>query len=483
MYRVAAVTTVLGMLAVGPALAAGNGPGNGGGGGGGETETAGNNLSYPVLWTEEDTTYRLALSGAMLAPAVATASTCIATDATYPDETSYNQQQETNLWQAENAYVAGTKVTTVDWGDALESTDLNPQKQRVEVSLYSKLVEPMTGYAMCKTNNVTGVGEMWGAVAGSGDDQSTSLTTLEFTDAQVYTAGARLTIQRIVPDLAAGYTWDATAHTWVGCGADAPVVNQAVYEATDGPDSFGVEVTVGGKITYGYVLSTGTLPKGEYRLTFSLDGPSGTFPGTGTTLADATIAIPVEEATASVTAAAAEGESGGAPGANTAVMRGDLNLTYIDVGLKTRTDPVPTCTPTGGGGTTGGGGGTAAAPATPPDATPAGPQPEAGNPNAGPQAATALIAQKAKIAAKKSGRYLVGKVIVLAKRPIKTDAGVTVRWRATTASQDNCLVKVRKGKATATLVKPGRCTVIGWAPAPSPAFAPFKVTRTYRVIR
>ncbi|MBI1352052.1 MAG: hypothetical protein GC156_13150 [Actinomycetales bacterium] len=413
----------------------------------------------------------------MLVPAASTATTCVSSDPLAGSE-AYDQQVETNTWQAENTLVAGNQVTLIDWGDAIESTDFNSKMQRIETSLYASLAEPMTGYTMCKTNDLTGVGELWGAVGGS--DQG--LTALPSNDAMVYTAGARLTIQRVVPDRT--YTWDTSAHRWVGCGADAPVFNQAVHEsAGDGPGTYGVEVTVSGKITYGLVLRTDSLPTGEYRLTFSLDGATDGFPGSGTSLATASILVPEESTLETLAAAAAQEESGGAPGANTAVMRNDLNLTYIDVGLGTRTDPVPdSCTvapPATGGG------GSAPAAEVPAAAAPAAETPAEVTPTAiaNPEAATALIAQHAKITVKKSGRYPVGKVIVLAKRPIKTDAGVTVRWRATKASQDNCLVQVRKGKATATLIKPGRCTVIGWAPAPSPAYAPFKVTRTYRVIR
>jgi hypothetical protein len=182
---------------------------------------------------------------------------------------------------------------------------------------------------------------------------------------------------------------------------------------------------------------------------------------------------------------AAEDE-GGAMG-NTAVMRGDLNLSYIDIGLGTRTDPVPppdepTTPPATGGGTS-----TAAAPAPAPAAavaptTETG-QPQVTTPQVPPQAAKALIAQYAKIKAPKSGKYPVGTTIVLAKRPVKTDVGVTVRWRATKPSLDNCLVKVRKGKATVTFTDPGRCRVVAWAPAASPDYLPFKAVRTYRVMR
>lgn len=463
----------------------GEGPPDGVGGGGGagkpdnpgDDEGAGNNLSYPVLWSESG--YSLVLRTADDLPVFDGASAAC----TEVTGQAALQKDAKNIWQADNEPVVNV-TNTIDWGDALEATDANSKMQRVEVSLYSNLAEPMNGYAMCKTNTVTGPGEMWGAI-------NSGPVPTAFTDAMVYTAGGRLTIQRVVPDRA--YAWNSTTHQWTGSGADDPVFNAAVHERTsDGPGTFGVEVTISGKITYGYVWSTDGLPLGEYRLTFSLDGPHSDFTvGSGTSFTDATkIAVPEEE---TAVEEAAEEEEGGAPGANSAVLRSDLNLTYIDVGLGVRTDPVPPIDEPTTPPTTGGGSSTPAAATTTDGAAPA-TQPESNQPEVTtprpipPQAATALFIQKAKVKATKSGKYPVGQVIVLTKRPLKTDAGVTVRWRATKASLDNCTVeRVKKGsklgRVTATLTAPGRCRVIGWAPPASPDFAPFKVARTYRVTR
>ena len=100
-----------------------------------------------------------------------------------------------------------------------------------------------------------------------------------------------------------------------------------------------------------------------------------------------------------------------------------------------------------------------------------------------PAPATTRTAQTARIRAQASGRYPVGTVIVLARQPVKTSAGVTVRWRATDASSTRCVVKTVKGKSTATLLKAGTCRVVGYAPAPSTEFLPFTVQRTYRAVR
>lgn len=92
------------------------------------------------------------------------------------------------------------------------------------------------------------------------------------------------------------------------------------------------------------------------------------------------------------------------------------------------------------------------------------------------------IMQMARVHAPRSGRYQAGATLVLARSPVRTDAGVTVRWRATVKSRATCRVETRAGRATVTLLKPGTCRVIGYAPAPSPDVNAFRVQRTYRAI-
>lgn len=482
-WKALSLTGALVLAMTGPVMAAGGPPdgAGGGSGGGGETETASNHLSYPLIWSEADYTPAFLVDGLTPSFDGATAA-CTATELS--GSTAALQQDLKNLWQADSALVPGNYVTTVDWGDSLESTDANPQKQRVETSLYATITagmladDPaattMTGYPMCQTSTETGANEMWGTILGE--------PTYENPDALVYTAGARLTIQRIVPGR--DYAWDTATHQWTGCGADAPVTNAAIHEATgDGPGTLGVEVTISGKVTYGYNWDTSTLPNGEYRLTFSLDGPTGDFPGSGTSLANASILTSTETA-ALPQMRAEDGGSGGEGNGNTAVLLGSQNLTYIDVGVGTRTDAVPSCTTppadTSTGGTTGGAtGGTSGAVPTP-QAQVAQQGPAQ---TVVPSAATAGTAQTARIRAKASGRYPVGTVIMLARKAVKTSAGVTVRWRATTQSRSVCTVRTAAGRATATLTRPGICTVVAWAPAPSPDYLPFRTQRTYRAVR
>ena len=97
------------------------------------------------------------------------------------------------------------------------------------------------------------------------------------------------------------------------------------------------------------------------------------------------------------------------------------------------------------------------------------------------QASTAAKAQTARITAPVSGRFTAGSRVVLAAKAVKTDAGVTVRWSRTKASAGVCSVATTGGRAVATMLKPGTCTVVGNAAAPSGAYAAFQTTRTYRV--
>lgn len=450
-----------------------------------EEETAGNNLSVPLLWSEVDYPPPLTIPVTEQFTGEVLSGHVVARDETSAECMGALQKDFDNVWQGDAVLASGGGVTTVDWGDNLEAMDPNLSRAytRVEMGLYSALDTAATGYDMCWISG-RGQDEIWGAQV-TGNPGNWSAVTSEQLEAMVFTAGARLTIQRIVPERT--YTWNAGTHQWQGSGADAPYFNAAIHEgAADGPGSFGSEVTVSGRLSYGYLWDAGSVPQGEYRLTFSLDGVNGAFPGSGTSLANASILVSEEEGDAAAleedVSAAAEGSG------NTAVMQGDLNLTYLDVTVGTRTDPIPpidTTPPPSDGGSSGGGTtGGSTAPSTPPGPGPsAGPQgPQGPSEVAVPTAATALIQQNARIRARKAGKYPVGQTLLLAARPVYTDAGVTVRWRERVTDRDRCTVRVRDGRATVTLDKPGSCTVIGWAPAPSPEHARFRWTRTYRAV-
>ena len=531
-----------------------------------EEETAGNNLAFPVLWSEDG--YVLTTPGTM--------GETLITGIEQPcsEDTSVSaalQKDLGNSWQADNMLMPGNSVSSLDWGDNIEVKDwtVGPPV-RIETALYADLGEDtMTGYEMCHVSG-KGTDEVWGARIATGGgsemtteagsespateepateepateepateepateepateepqealapgDSSKSLIEYESTEAMVYTAGARLTIQRIDAD--ANPTWDATQRRWVGPGVADPVFNGAVHEKTsDGPGSYGAEINVSGKLVFGFNWQTDGLFNGEYRITFSLDGPVGDFPGTGTSLASAVIRQSVEETAGDELAIRSApmaghggggmggggmgggghgggGGEGGEGGGNVAEIVGAQNLSFIDVGLSggenppVDPDPEPTtppAPPTGGGG-----GGADSPPADSGGAVagggasgtggPATGQPGAGVPVevASPILAQQRVQQRARITAPKSSKQRVRTRLMLTEGPIFTDQGVTVRWRVTKRSQDNCTIRNRNGQVSVQFTNPGRCTVVAWAPSPNPlVFAPFIEKRVYLV--
>jgi len=86
-------------------------------------------------------------------------------------------------------------------------------------------------------------------------------------NALVYSRCARLVIQKIG---AAAPTWDPAAGRWTGVGVGSPVAEVAAY------GTWGVEVTSGGSIVYGYNWNAKSAPTGTYRMTFVLDSNATT---------------------------------------------------------------------------------------------------------------------------------------------------------------------------------------------------------------
>ncbi len=99
-----------------------------------------------------------------------------------------------------------------------------------------------------------------------------------------------------------------------------------------------------------------------------------------------------------------------------------------------------------------------------------------------PVAATTQLRQTAEVRAQERTRYQVGTTLLLALRPVRTNAGMTVRWRATTESREMCRVRTRNGKSTVTLLRPGTCLVVGYAPPPTPEYAEYRVTFRFRAV-
>lgn len=359
-----------GILTSGPALAAkGGSPGRPTDG-----EESGNNLSTPVIWSDGATkALRETAGGPQDFLFDGTAILCTAK---LPDELCYQQQDPSNVWQAES-YDATTSTTSygnpvaigpidgfmvdeIDWGDNLEARDWNVNSVvRVETILWQMLddtlrsddsppnhsLPSMTAWEMVYLFG-QGPSEMWG----------TTTATFPGAEATVYSGCARLTIQKIA-ELAAYddenpplLTWDPAATRWNGEGVLDPVFDGAVWEGGDGPGFYSAEINIPGRVIYGYNWNVRTTGDGDgvYRLTFSLDGTFVDGQQCGTTalntwLDGAIVRVWVEEE-----GVEPQQDEGSDTGGGTAVIDAGDNLTYIDVKIIPRS---------GGGGTGGGGGG------------------------------------------------------------------------------------------------------------------------------
>lgn len=324
-------------------------PGGGGGGGGHEEEGFGNNLAMPVLWSETaDVGGRPVLRGDGSQTADLTLNPTAFVNV---DGTKVFEQKTENTWQSENTDAADSGVTLtdtgkipvsfVDWGDNIEVRDpMHPHMLRVETRLLQDVSgltdsEPadetvatgMTAYSMLKTNDVTGVGEMWG-VASTEVDSADEAVAVQSDEAFAYTSQACLTIEKI--DTADQVGWNPATRSWT----DEPFIAKCVGEVTEGPGGYGAEVTVSGGMTYGYVWRVPDYPTGLYRLTFSLK------PESGADFTDATALYVSEESEdhseEGEEIAALEEEDGddtGAPVGNVAVIDPANNLSYIDIGI------------------------------------------------------------------------------------------------------------------------------------------------------
>jgi hypothetical protein len=244
-----------------------------GGGGGGEEETAGNNLSFPVIWSEG---FAKTLRGTYGAPVF------FSGDCSLPDSpcmivdgvTHYYQQAEENEWQAGtlNAIDQGfgpVEINWVDWGDNLEAVDWSINSiVRVETVLYKDLLTTMVGYQMAHLYG-QGPEEMWG----------TNTFQYDSPQATIFSKCARLTIQKLTKlreDPTLTLYWDPILGEWIGDVQDA-LYKSGVWQAADGPGYYTGEVNVPGKVIYGYNWKVRRLNDGagDYRISFSLDNLTG----------------------------------------------------------------------------------------------------------------------------------------------------------------------------------------------------------------
>ena len=338
-------------------------------------ESAGNNLSYPVIWTDGAA---IALRGERwLAPKTdgvyyfvwgvdpidpqAPLFSCLPNtsgDACEDGSTpwgsdpywkSFIQKDPLNEWQAFNYNGMNDglwEIDAIDWGDNLESVDWTLNSQvRTEVVLYEAIPEGLifdpgtdpyqNEYAM---RHAFGWGQT--EVHGLQTNLDNSLVDEPLGNpATVYTPNARLTIQKInvesLDELPANseLTWDPVENGWVGDGLfNPPLFNMAVYEGGDGPGYYNAEVNVKGKIIFGYTWNVKRMNEdvGYYRITFSFDdfGPNGL----NTEINETTQIIrPVEE---ELLAAIAAEDEGGDTGGGYPEIDPINKLTYIDIMIR-----------------------------------------------------------------------------------------------------------------------------------------------------
>lgn len=354
-------------------------------------ETAGNNLSYPVLWADDvekplpGTMGVYSLNGEWwyvwgedpydpqqpiysCEPDPINPEVCLGGEA--PGDgistvyKAYVQKDVNNTWQAFNATPIGpVNIDLIDWGDDLESVDFSINSMvRAEVVLFEYLdVEEYVNkdlleYPQYPMRHVFGWGssEVHGFQTDGEDDLGNPAPYYEAVIppaeenylATVYSHNARFTIQKLkVDDLAnlGALTWNPGVG-WTGDDINPPIFNMAVYQAGDGPGYYNAEINVKGKVIYGYTWKVRTLNEGEgyYRLTFSFDteGPGAAVLNT---FIDANT-IFVEDLVPTTLAEDGEEERGGTP-----VILADQGITYMDILITPKTK--------GGGGNNGKDGG------------------------------------------------------------------------------------------------------------------------------
>lgn len=320
------------------------------------TEKIGNNLSFPVIWSDgisktiPGTYGEESFDGSFFT----------ATDIDGNSFDYYIQADLGNIWQAESfdptLATPGdpnnpfndlqVNINSVDWGDNLEARAWPFGAQiRVEVVLFKELIRPMLGYEMkIEDESQSGLTEVWGAKTIDGPDGPVG-ATIESELATVYSGMAKMVIQKLDdmpanqdPDL----TWNSDLSKWEG-DVGSPLFEGGVWESIDGPSGYSAEINVQGKVIYGYNWVTRKIGDGpgNYRLTFVLDG---NFTGTQNTVFDGDTVILVNEEEEEITVAEEPDLGGGV-----AVIMHENNLTYIDVQLTPKNG--------GGGGNSGVGGG------------------------------------------------------------------------------------------------------------------------------
>jgi len=290
-------------------------------GGAGETEVAGNNLSFPVIWSDgvaktlRGTEGMDPLTGGtwwywwgggfdeeenplFCAPDPDDDFFCDdGVDDSHGAEPGghervYPQQDADNVWQA-GTIIPDDQVIIdwIDWGDNLEAVPWYTNSMvRVEVVLIQELFDDdgqhrygqaVDQYVMSYLSG-WGKDEMWGLSipTGSVPDENGNYQGEKIEDAPqatVYSHCARLTIQPLLVDkldpLLQGLVWvepymvnDDFFGGWEcpTCPSDTtdplvdnPIFSKVVREVGDGPGYYSAEINVKGKVIYGYTWDVG----------------------------------------------------------------------------------------------------------------------------------------------------------------------------------------------------------------------------------
>lgn len=355
-FRFRSLVAAAVFMAVTPVMAAPGGvpgkPGNTPPGGGEETAT--NNLSFPVVFTDGgitipgdgtgtasvsklDGVYYLWDGDPGSLPCDPAASDC-ASSLPYR---VYVQKDPDNVWQAGwTTYATKPQtVSDIDVGDNLESVPWRTTSTvRVEFTPFTDQ-STKNGWQMAYVSG-QGTNEVWGLVADN-TDSSTEQTAHpdEFTPpyATLYDGCMDLSLTKLEtgagdiasPPPAEGYTWDDDNDNWLATAYTRKV-------------DYTAEINVRGRVLYGYnwalkreSMPPGVAKDGWWRLTFynscSTTSPLDFTTSTGKSGPTATTVEPAAE----------EGYS------RTPVIDADKDLVFIDVYIESRSS---------GGGTGGGGG-------------------------------------------------------------------------------------------------------------------------------
>ena len=331
-------------------------------------ETAGNNLSFPVIWADgskvlpgtpgiaphlEGEWWGIITQNDPEDPADADENefSCadpyeLCSDALYR---AYSQKDPNNLWQAFNGVPADfgeaetVAVDRINWGDNLESIDWKIKSMvRVEMVLLEE-VTPVTQYAM---RYISG----WGITEAHGLQTDTEHNPIPGPGdwATVYSDKARFTIQKLnveVKDdpILNSLKWEPTAG-WYGEEGNEGLINDPVFNS-----QASAEINVKGKIIYGTTWKVQSANDGEglYRLTFSLDPNANVEFNALTKFVEEEVVTPAPK-TASY---AKEDEENPGGGQGHIVYKDGYSLTYMDILITSKTSG------NGGGGGAGGGNG------------------------------------------------------------------------------------------------------------------------------